>query len=309
MPPRTPPSRRKDRRPNRSRSVQMGIVPYRSNCSRLGVLLMIDGEQQGCIPPDEARYLASDEEDPMIRRHLLEIADFIDNLPAKMLESFPGETEVVPPTVEGPEALKAWIILHRDRWRDAYRKARQQGFSAEVIVMASPGGAGSTTRPRTTVTTSRSPVPHARAWPSPYRPSATHFAIRFRPDISGPSRPRGRDDSTGASRSCCPRSNRSIEPPATRPPTSIALARAPRRAPVSARNERVLSETSDLGQGPRRSRQFVPPGRSLGMPYTGSSTPARWEAAGAPQCKRWCRFADEGVRRARRSLQPTGDKN
>lgn len=67
------------------RSTQIGVVPYKKDHSRLGIMLLIDGEQSGCIPPDEARYLAHEERDPALRKILLEMADFVDNIPVRLV--------------------------------------------------------------------------------------------------------------------------------------------------------------------------------------------------------------------------------
>jgi hypothetical protein len=125
---------------NPGREVHVGVVPYKSNCSRLGVLIKDSAQSNGLVmPTDEARYLARDETDPRIKRHLIEVASFIDNPPEEMARKFEGQIEPVPPTMLGPEALKAWLIFHRELWQEAFRESQEVGMASDVIMTcASP---------------------------------------------------------------------------------------------------------------------------------------------------------------------------
>jgi hypothetical protein len=121
------------------RDVLLGIAPYRSDCSRIGVMIQSNGEKnQTVIPPDGARYLARDESNDAIRTKLLKFAEFIDNPPEDLVQEFEGQVEVVPPTLTGPEALRAWLLMHREFWQAAYLLSQQLGWSRDVIVTASP---------------------------------------------------------------------------------------------------------------------------------------------------------------------------
>lgn len=118
MPKLKKPSQR-SQRARLDREVILAVVPYKPNCSRMGVAIKSHGKQT-VLAPDEARALARTEDDPFVKRQLEMFAAFIDNPPENLTARFPGEVEVVPPAITGPDALKLWVESYHFHWQSAY---------------------------------------------------------------------------------------------------------------------------------------------------------------------------------------------
>src|SRR5262249_485327 len=138
--------RRDRRRPGGGegdREVNFGIVPESPTCSRVGVAISRGGKVKTVIASDEARTLAEElkDADPRASAALKEVAAGVDEMVQKQQlrgHAIPGQILPVRPKITGPEALRSWTNRFRDLARAAFREARRQGASADVVVWAMP---------------------------------------------------------------------------------------------------------------------------------------------------------------------------